>query len=86
MSKSEKSAYFRHDFANTFCVCFFQNFFKGLDCKRPIQCLASAEILTPPPPPPHRPASVYPLAFGAGGGHGEDTLAGWRGGWEVNSS
>jgi hypothetical protein len=28
-----------------------------------------------PPPPPHRPASVYPPAFGAG----EDTLAGWRG-------
>jgi hypothetical protein len=29
------------------------------------------------PPPPHRPASVYPPAFGAG----EDTLAGWgRGG------
>jgi hypothetical protein len=26
-------------------------------------------------PPPHRPASVYPHAFGAG----EDTLAGWRG-------
>jgi hypothetical protein len=22
-----------------------------------------------PPPPPHRPASVYPPAFGAGGGH-----------------
>jgi hypothetical protein len=29
-----------------------------------------------PPPPFHRPAS----AFGAG----EDTLAGWRGGWGVN--
>jgi hypothetical protein len=29
------------------------------------------------PPPPHRPASVYPPAFGAGG---EDTLAEWRGG------
>ncbi len=32
----------------------------------------------PPPHPPHRPASVYPPAFGGGG---EDTLAGWRGGW-----
>jgi hypothetical protein len=31
-------------------------------------------------PPPHRPASVYPPAFGAG----EDTLAGWRGGRGVN--
>jgi hypothetical protein len=30
------------------------------------------------PPPPPCPASVYPLAFGAGGG--EDTLAGWKGG------
>ncbi len=30
------------------------------------------------PSPPHRPTSVYPRAFGAGGG--EDTLAGWRGG------
>ena len=31
------------------------------------------------PPPTHRPASVYPPlpAFGVG----EDTLAGWRGGW-----
>jgi hypothetical protein len=34
------------------------------------------------PPPPHRPACVYPTAFGAG----EDTLAGWRGGGGVNSS
>jgi hypothetical protein len=34
------------------------------------------------PPPPHRPASVFPLAVGAGGGH---TL--WvEGGWWVNSS
>jgi hypothetical protein len=35
------------------------------------------------PPPPHRPAGVYPsppppLV------RGEDTLAGWRGGWGVN--
>jgi hypothetical protein len=34
------------------------------------------------PPPPNRPASVYPLAFGAGGGH---TRQGDRG-WGVNSS
>jgi hypothetical protein len=34
------------------------------------------------PPPPHRPASVYPPAFGAG----EDTLARGRGGGGVNSS
>ncbi len=32
--------------------------------------------IDPPPPPPHRPASVYPPAFGARG----YTLAGWRGG------
>jgi hypothetical protein len=38
-----------------------------LYCKRPILCLASSQILTPHPP--HRPASVYPPAFGAGGGH-----------------
>jgi hypothetical protein len=49
--------------------------------ERPIQCLASSEILTPPPPP-LRPASVYPSAFGAGGGHTR-----WvERGWEVNSS
>ncbi len=44
---------------------------EGLYCKRPIQCLASSEILTP-----HRPASMYhpPLV------RVEDTLAGWRGG------
>ncbi len=34
------------------------------------------------PPPPYRPASVYPPAFGAGGGH---TLSVERG-WGVNSS
>jgi hypothetical protein len=37
-----------------------------------------SQILTPQPP--HRSASVYPAAFGAG----EETLAGWRGGWGVN--
>ncbi len=53
---------------------------EGLYCKRPIQCLASSEILTPPltarrvctPPPP----------FGAGGGHTR-----WvERGWGINSS
>jgi hypothetical protein len=36
--------------------------------------------IDPPPPPPHRPASVYPPPVV----RGEDTLAGWRGGWGVN--
>ncbi len=53
---------------------------EGLYCKRPIRCLASFEILTPPPH--HRPASVYPPAFGAEGGH-----TCWvERGWGVNSS
>jgi hypothetical protein len=47
---------------------------EGLYCKRPIQCLASSEILTPPP---HRPASVYLPAFGAGGGHTRWVEMGW---------
>ncbi len=47
---------------------------EGLYCKRPIQCLASSELLTPHPP--HRPASVSPPHSV----RGEDTLAGWRGG------
>jgi hypothetical protein len=34
------------------------------------------------PPPPHRPASVYPHPPPLV--RGEDTLAGWRGGWGVN--
>ncbi len=44
---------------------------EGLNCKRPIQCLASSKILTPPPP--HRPASVllgftvYPPGLWCGG-------------------
>jgi hypothetical protein len=52
---------------------------EGLYCKRPIQCLASSEILTPPHPlTPHRPASVctVPPRLLV---RGEDTLAGWRG-------
>ncbi len=44
---------------------------EGLYYKRPIQCPASSEILTP-----HRPASVYPPPVV----QGKDTLAGWRGG------
>jgi hypothetical protein len=30
-----------------------------------------------PPPPPHRPASMYPPAFGAGGGHTRWVERGW---------
>jgi len=53
-----------------------------LYCKKPIQCLASSEILTPHGPTPHRQASVYLPAFGAGGGHTR-----WvERGWGVNSS
>ncbi len=48
---------------------------EGLYCKRPIQFLASSELLTPPSP--HRPASVYPPAFGAGGGHTRWVERGW---------
>ncbi len=52
---------------------------EGLYCKRPIQCLASSEILTPHPP--HRPASVYPPPLWCGG---RDTLArGRRGGGSI---
>jgi hypothetical protein len=32
------------------------------------------------PPPPHRPASVHPPAFGAGGGHTRWGERGWGGG------
>jgi hypothetical protein len=35
------------------------------------------------PPPPSPPGECVPPAFGAGV-LGEDTLAGWRGGWGVN--
>jgi hypothetical protein len=51
---------------------------EGLCCKRPIQCLASSEILTPPPLT--NPASVYPPPLV----RGEDTLSGWRGGGGLN--
>jgi hypothetical protein len=47
---------------------------EGLYCKRPIQCLASSEILTSPPHPltARRVCNPPPLV------RGEDTLAGWR--------
>ncbi len=53
---------------------------EGLYCKRPIQGLASSEILTPPPPPsPHRPASVYPRLWCGGRTHwlGGEGVGGW---------
>jgi hypothetical protein len=53
-------------------------FVEGLYCKRPIQCLASSEILTPHPLTARRVCIPPPLVRGE-----EDTLAGWRG---VNSS
>jgi hypothetical protein len=60
--------------------CVWVKCVEGLYYKRTIQCLASSEILTLPPP--HRPASVYPTAFGAGRGHTR-----WvERGWGVNSS
>ncbi len=49
-----------------------------LYCKRSILWLASSKMLTNHAP--HRPASAYPPPLV----RGEDTLAGWRGGWEVN--
>jgi hypothetical protein len=53
---------------------------EGLYCKRPIQCLASSERLTPHPP--LTALLVLPPAFGAGGGHTR-----WvERGWGVNSS
>ncbi len=49
---------------------------EGLNCKSPIQCLASSKILTPQPP--HRSVSVSPSpAFGAGGGHTRWVERGW---------
>jgi hypothetical protein len=54
---------------------------EGLYSKRPIQCLASSKILTPHPP--HRPASVYPTAFGAGVGHTRWVEGGCGGGANI---
>jgi hypothetical protein len=52
---------------------------EGLNCKRPIQCLASPKILTPSPPGECVILIPPPLV------RGEDTLAGWKGGgWGVN--
>ncbi len=56
--------------------CFIPRDVEGLYCKRPIQYLASSELLTPQPLTAHRVSTVYLPAFGAG----EDTLAGVRGG------
>ncbi len=54
---------------------------EGLYCKRPIQCLASCEILTSHPLTARR-VCVYPPACGAGGEHTR-----WvERGWGVNSS
>jgi hypothetical protein len=47
---------------------------EGLYCKRPIQCLASSEILTPHPLTTRRVCTPPPLV------RGEDTLARGRGG------
>jgi hypothetical protein len=47
---------------------------EGLHCKRPIQCLASSEILTPHPLTAPRVCTGPPLV------RGEDTLARGRGG------
>jgi hypothetical protein len=57
---------------------------EGLNCKRPIQCLASSKIWTPAPSPPGEcvPPPPPPPRLWC---RGEDTLAGWRGGaWGVN--
>ncbi len=53
---------------------------EGLYCKRPIQCLASSELLTPHPLTARR--VCIPPAFGAGGGH----ILWVERGWRVNSS
>jgi hypothetical protein len=46
---------------------------EGLCCKRPIQCLAPSEILTPHPLTARRVCTPPPWCGGR-------TLAGWRGG------
>jgi hypothetical protein len=42
---------------------------EGLYCKRPIQCLASFEILTPTPPPLTAQRMCVPPRLWCGGGH-----------------
>jgi hypothetical protein len=54
---------------------------EGLYCKRPIQCLASSEILTPHPLTARRVCTPPPPPLV----RGKDTLSGWRG-VGVNSS
>ncbi len=67
--------------APLFCNILIVQSVEGLNCKRPIQCLASSEILTPPLTA-RRVCSVYPPAFGAGEGHTR-----WvERGWGINSS
>ncbi len=51
-----------------------QHSVEGLNCKNPIQCLASSKILTPHELTARRVYTLPPLV------RGEDTLAGWRGG------
>ncbi len=51
-------------------------FVEGLYCKRPIQCLASSEILTPHPLTAQGECTPPP-AFGAGGGHTPWVERGW---------
>ena len=48
---------------------------EGLYCKRPIQCLASSEILTPHPLTAR--LVCVPPAFGAGEGHTRWVESGW---------
>jgi hypothetical protein len=47
---------------------------EGLNCKRPIQCLASSKILTPHPLTARRVCTTPPLV------REDDTLVRWRGG------
>ncbi len=63
------------------CTILWQDYpVEGLYCKRPIQCLASSKVMTPYPLTARRVCTPPPMV------RGEDTLAGWRGGWGVNSS
>ncbi len=60
---------------NSVLVCLCVPPVEGLYCKRPIQCLASSEILTPHPLTARRVCT--PPAFGAGGGHTRWVERGW---------
>jgi hypothetical protein len=48
---------------------------EGLNCKRPIQGLASSKNIDPPTPSP--PGECVPPAFDAGGGHTRWVERGW---------